>query len=219
MDNVKIMLVEDHHLVRQGVFALLSQVPEFKVIGEAGDGLEAIRKAQELQPDIVILDIAMPKLRGIEAIKEIIRVSEDSRILVLSMHNKEEYIRQSLKNGASGYLLKDSAADELIAAIKYVARGEVYLSPSISKSIVADWLHASALGRAAGEFKSPLTDREMEILKLLAEGHSNRETGELLHISVKTVETHRSRIMEKLELKNVADLVKYAIKNELTELS
>jgi DNA-binding NarL/FixJ family response regulator len=219
MDDVRIMLVEDHHLVRQGVFALLSQVAEFKVIGEAGDGLEAIPKAQELQPDIVILDISMPKLRGIEAIKEIIRVSPDSRILVLSMYNKEEYIRQSLKNGASGYLLKDSAADELIAAIKYVSRGEVYLSPTISGTIVADWLQASAHGRTDGQFKSPLTDREMEVLKLLAEGHSNRETGELLHISVKTVETHRSRIMEKLELKNIADLVKYAIKNDLTELS
>jgi two-component system response regulator NreC len=217
MDDVDVILVDDHVVVREGLSQLLLTFKGVSVVGEAGDGYEAIGLAEQLQPDIVILDISMPKMRGIEAIKEIKRVAPDCKILVLSMFGNEEYIRQSLKNGASGYMLKDAASSELKSAITYIQRGDVYLSPSISRTIVDNWL--DDVGRRPFEgIKSPLSSRELEVLKLLAEGWSNKEVAEFLHISIKTVETHRHRIMDKLKLKNITDLVKYALRTKLIEL-
>jgi len=219
MSKTTIILVDDHVLIREGLSQLLLTFENINVVGEASDGYEAIKLAEKLKPDIMIVDISMPKLRGVEAIKEIKRVSPLTRILVLSMHDREEYIKQSLKNGASGYILKNSASEELKSALKFVLNGQIYLSPAISKSIVSNWLSESIAGGGKKGRDGLLTNREREVLKLLAEGYSNKEVANLLHVSVKTIETHRYRIMEKLELKNFAALVKYAIKEHLIELN
>jgi len=219
MSKTTIILVDDHVLIREGLSQLLLTFENVNVVGEASDGYEAIKLAEKLKPDIMIVDISMPKLRGVEAIKEIKRVSPLTRILVLSMHDREEYIKQSLKNGASGYILKNSASEELKSALKFVLKGQIYLSPAISKSIVSNWLSESIAGGGKKDREGLLTNREREVLKLLAEGYRNKEIANLLHVSVKTIETHRYRIMEKLELQNFAALVKYAIKEHLIELN
>lgn len=219
MSKYSIVLVDDHTLVREGLRQLLLTIDYVNVIGQVGDGYEAIKLAEKLQPDIMIVDISMPKLRGVEAIKEIKRVSSETRILVLSMHDREEYIKHSLRNGASGYILKNSASEELKSALKFVLNDQIYLSPAISKSIVTDWLYKSAGDDVKKDHSGLLTNRETEVLKLLAEGYSNKEVAANLHISVKTIETHRYRIMNKLELDNFAALIKYAIKQNLIELS
>ncbi len=217
MAKYSIILVDDHTMVREGLRQLLMTFPDVSVIAEGGNGYEAIELAQEHHPDIMIIDISMPKLRGVEAIMEIKAVSPETKILVLSMYDHEEYIKQSLKNGASGYLLKNSASEELMTAIQQVTRGEMYLSPPISRQIVSAWVSDTNLTGTSVE--SPLTNREAQVLKLLAEGYSNKQVAEMLHVSIKTVETHRYRIMEKLELDSFAALVKYAIKSQLVELN
>ncbi|MBN2412235.1 response regulator transcription factor [candidate division KSB1 bacterium] len=219
MNKTSILLVDDHILVREGLHQLLLTFDNIDVIGQAGNGYEAIKLAEKLKPDIIIIDISMPQLRGVEAIKEIKRVSSLTKILVLSMHDREEYIKQSLKNGASGYLLKNSASEELKSALSFILNDQIYLSPAISKSIVTDWLSESGSDRLKKENTGQLTNRETEVLKLLAEGYSNKEVASILHVSVKTIETHRYRIMEKLELQNFAALIKYAIKHNLIEIS
>ncbi len=218
MEKIRAVLADDHALVRAGLRELLQALNNVTVVGEAGDGIEAIEQAKGLHPDILILDIQMPLMGGIEAIREIKRISPETQILVLSMHSKEEYVRQTLKNGASGYLLKQSASDDLKNAIAAITSGSIYLSPSISRSIVSAWLKEGDVKTAVKSAEGELTEREKGVLKLLAEGLSNKRIAELLHISVKTVETHRHRIMDKLKLHSVADLVKYAIKEGLTEL-
>ncbi len=218
MEKIRAVLADDHVLVRAGLRQLLQALNDVTVVGEAGDGMEAIEKVKEQQPDILIIDIQMPLMGGIDAIREIKKFSPETQILVLSMHNKEEYVRQTLKNGASGYLLKQSASDDLKNAIIAITNGNIYLSPSISKSIVAAWLREVDLKPSAKSADGELTEREKGVLKLLAEGFTNKRIAELLHISVKTVETHRHRIMAKLKLASFADLVKYAIKEGHTEL-
>jgi len=211
METYKVVLADDHRIVREGIAYLLESFGNIEIVGQAGDGHEAVMVANELKPDIIILDITMPKLRGVEVIKEVQAHSPETKIIVLSMHNKERYIKDCMRNGASAYLLKESAVNELKSAIDYVLNDQIYLSPAISKNVVRDWLAPNADGEAA----SPLTAREKEILKLLAEGYSNKEIAAMLFISPKTVETHRHRINEKLNLGNVADLVRYAIKEGL----
>lgn len=218
MDKIKIVLADDHTLVREGLRELLQSMSDMTVVGEAGDGLEAIEITKKHQPDVLIIDIAMPKMKGIEAIKEIKRSFPDIQILVLSMHSKTEYVRQTLKNGASGYMLKQSASEELKAAIIAILNGDIYLSPAISKSIIEEWKKDTEQKAALGAKLENLTDRERAVLKLLSEGYSNKSAAELLHISIKTVETHRHRIMQKLNLNSFADLVKYAIKEGYTEV-
>lgn len=213
MDNLKVVLADDHQIVREGIAHLLESFGNIEIVGQAGDGHEAIRITTERQPDILILDITMPKLRGVEVISEVRVHSPKTKIIILSMHNKEVYIKECMKNGASAYLLKESAVNELRSAIDYVVNDQIYLSPAISKGVVKDWLTPTTMNDA-----SPLTVREKEILKLLAEGHSNKEIAAMLFISPKTVETHRHRINEKLHLGNVADLVRYAIKEGLITL-
>lgn len=213
MDNLKVILADDHQIVREGIAHLLESFGNMDIVGQAGDGHEAVKLSAELQPDILILDITMPKMRGVEVITEVRSQSPKTKIIILSMHNKEIYIKECMKNGASAYLLKESAVNELKSAVDYVMNDQIYLSPAISKGVVQDWLapkeHADS---------SPLTVREKEILKLLAEGHSNKEIAAMLFISPKTVETHRHRINEKLNLGNVADLVRYAIKEGLVSI-
>ncbi len=215
MEKIKVMLADDHTLVREGLKQLLMTFENIEVIGEAEDGVEAIDLVQKIQPDIFIMDISMPKMRGIEAMKEIKYFAPDTRVIILSMYSKEEYIRHSLENGASAYLLKQSASEELRAAIQFVMRGQLYISPIISKPIISDWLMEKKHNFSEEDMKSPLSGREQQVLKLLAEEYSNKEIAELLHISVKTVETHRARIKEKLGAKSTIALVKYALRNRL----
>ncbi len=218
MKPLRIVLADDHTLLRAGLRQLLGTYESFEIAGEAEDGLEAIAVVRKERPDVLILDIGMPKMRGIEAIHEIKRECAETKILVLSMHDKSEYVRQTLKNGADGYLLKKSAAAELVEAIQCVAAGSVYLSPAISREIVNNWLLQDETYSVKDPLESKLSEREKSVMKLLAEGHSNKKVAEILFISPKTVETHRSRIMSKLDLHSVPDLVRYAIKNGLADL-
>ncbi|HOC89342.1 MAG TPA: response regulator transcription factor [bacterium] len=218
MRSYSIMIADDHALLREGLRSLLSSYPQFQVIGEAEDGLTAVSTALQLKPDVLLLDIAMPNMRGIEAILEIKRLEPGIRILVLSMHDREEYVFNAMKNGADGYILKKSAAAELVAALNHVLLGEIYLSPAISRHVVKNWLRDEEKMDGANRAGLEITERERTVLKLIAEGHSNKEVANLLHISAKTVETHRARLMDKLELRTVPDLVRYAIKSGLIDL-
>ncbi len=212
------VIADDHALVRAGLRELLLTLPDVNVVGEAGDGMEAIEMCREQEPEIVILDIAMPKMRGLEAIKEIKRFSPDSRILIISMYDKQDYVREALKNGAMGYLLKEAAAEELKIAIKTLMEGEVYVSPALSKTIIEGWIRGDGHNFAKPHKGTNLTERELVVVKLLCEGYTNRKVAETLHISTKTVETHRHRVMDKLNLDSFAGLVKYAIREGITEI-
>lgn len=181
------------------------------MIGEAEDGREAVQKAQQLSPDIVVMDIAMPGLNGPEATRQIRKRFPEVKVLVLTMHTNEEYVLELLRAGASGYLVKQTAPRELVSAIHAVYRGDSFLSPSISKKVVEGYIR-QAEAMAAQNSYDKLTEREREVLQLIAEGHSNREIGELLHISVKTVETHRAHLMDKLDIHTIAELTQYAIR-------
>ncbi len=219
MEPIQIVIADDHALVRAGLMELMKTFEKVEVVAEAGDGLEAIEKARDYQPDIMLLDISMPKMRGLEAITEIHRVSPETLILILSMFNNQEYIRESFKKGAVGYLLKEAAAEELKSAISALLQNKVYISPALSGFIVRDWVQSHNVGSETRvNESSPLTERERGVMKLLAEGYTNKEVAGLLHISSKTVETHRHRIMEKLKLDNFAALVKYAIKEKMVDL-
>jgi len=215
--KTRVMLVDDHALVRSGLHQLLLTFEHYEVVGEAGDGAQAIELVRELQPDVVLLDIAMPRMRGLEAIREIKQAAPDCKVLILSMYDREQYVRESIKNGADGYLLKGSNTDELRMALMHVLNGNLYISPSVSKPLVSEWIHSGKADEQAGE-EVQLTEREKSVMKLLAEGYPNKEVAELLHISGKTVETHRSRILEKTGVRNLAELVKYAIKKGMIDL-
>jgi len=204
-----IVIAEDHTILREGLKALLSSQPDFKVVGEAGDGLEAIRCVQNHSPDMILLDLSMPRMTGLDAIKEIKRVTPQTKIIVLTVYNTEEYILSTLQAGADGYVLKEAHSTELLTAIRHVLDGRRYLSPSISGTIIDGLLQ----GKKASAIRSAwdtLTQREREILKLVAEGYKNKEIADLLCISVKTAEKHRANLMEKLGLHNVASLTALA---------
>jgi DNA-binding NarL/FixJ family response regulator len=207
----RVMLADDHVLVRQGLKRILAETGDMQVVGEAGDGLELLDIMAKVSTDMVVLDISMPRLRGIEAIHEIRSLYPNVAILVLTMHKDMEYLYLALSSGAKGYVLKDDADKELFAAIARVRQGRTYVSPHFSEELVEDLVHVGK-GDGKRNFESdPLSPREREIVKLIAEGQSSREIGELLFISVRTVDNHRARIMEKLNLKKATDLVKYAI--------
>ena len=212
----RVVIAEDHTLFRKGIMALLSLEPEFEIVGEAADGLQAIQSAKELKPDLILLDISMPRVDGMAAIKEIKRVCPAAKILVLTVHKTEEYVLESLKSGASGYVLKDACHDELLLAMRSVLRDKIYLSPDISARVVDGYLN----GRKTAEPNSLseiLTPRERQVLKLVGEGYKNKEIADFLCISVKTVAKHRANIMNKLDLHNVASLTAYAIERGLVE--
>jgi two-component system response regulator NreC len=218
MSRLRILLADDHTLLRAGLRELLVSYDAFEVVGEASDGVEAVEAVRRIKPDLVILDIGMPKMRGIEAITEIKRDNPETKVLVLSMHDREEYVRQTLKNGADGYLLKKSAAKELVEALEHIASGSLYISPAISRQIVTTWLQQDDHSDLAAQYETRLTEREKAVMKLLAEGYTNKEVAAVLTISPKTVETHRAHIMTKLEIRTLPDLVRYAIKNGFVEL-
>lgn len=209
MTSKRVLLAEDHQLVRAGIRKLLESVQGFEVIAEASDGREALRLVRELRPDIVLTDIAMSGLNGMEATARITREFPKVRTIVLSMHTSEEYVLQALRAGAAGYIVKEAATAELELALRAVANGGSYLSPAISKKVVDEYLNNSSSD--AGPLDR-LTPRQREILQLVAEGKSTREIAAMLHVSVKTVETHRAQLMERLDIYDVPGLVRYAIR-------
>ena len=217
MKKIRVLLAEDHTILREGLRLLLNDEADIEVVGEAADGRDALEKAENLLPDIVLMDISMPGLNGLEVTRRITKQLSQIKILVLTMHATLEYIFQVLQAGASGYLIKESAATEVIDAIHAIMEGDTYLSPSISRKVIAAYVRQTKT-TTAGDRYLQLTNREREILQLIAEGHSNREAAELLHVSIKTVETHRANLMDKLDIHNIAELVKYAIRKGLISL-
>lgn len=217
MKKIRVLLAEDHTIVRQGISALLRSEPDIEVAGEAADGLEALELAKKLIPDVVLMDIAMRNLNGLEATRKIKKLFPHTKVLVLTMYDNEEWIFQILKVGASGYLIKDSAMTELTSAIRAVHQGDSYLSPSISKKVIDEYIRKAEMGEKGG-LEDLLSGREREILQLIAEGHSVPQIASLLCISKKTVEAHKNHIMEKLNIRDKVGLIKYAIRTGLTKL-
>ena len=215
MRDVRILLADDHALVRAGIRALVERIPEAKVIGEAEDGREALRIVKEQAPDLVLMDIAMPGLNGLDATARITKEFPGVRVIILSMYSNDEYVLEAINAGAVGYLPKFSAAAELERAIKTVGRGEKYFSPLVSKHIVVDGAGRVSPGRA---MVGQLTPRQREILQLIAERHSTKQIADILEISVKTVETHRAQLMERLDIHDVPGLVRFAIRSRLVSL-
>ena len=211
--QTRILLVDDHTILRSGLRMLLDSQPQLKVIGEAGDGREALRLAQSLQPDLILLDLSMPGLNGIEALPVLRRLAPAARTLILTMHDDEGYLRQALQKGAAGYVLKKAADSELLSAVQAVMRGEIYIHPAMTRgllgSIVAD--DSAIKAESSTDPWATLSEREYEVLRLVARGHSNAEIAERLSLSVKTVETYRARGMEKLGLRTRAQLVHAAM--------
>ncbi len=210
----RIVLVEDHALLREGIRALIAPEPDLEVVGEATDGREAIRAASELKPDLMMLDLSMPRTNGLEALEEIKRVCPGIKVLVLTAHKTEDYVFTALQSGANGYVLKESTAAELLLAVRSVLNGERYLGPAIAAQVIAGYLGAKDAGTPKSAF-SELTNREREVLKLVAEGYRNKEIADYLCISPKTVEKHRASLMERLNLRSVPALTAYAIEKGL----
>lgn len=205
---IRVLLVDDHIVLRDGLKSLLNHESDIEVIGDVGDGREAISAVESLQPDVILTDISMPGLNGIESVRMLRHEHPTLKIIILSMHSGQEYVLQSLQAGANGYVVKQADASEVLAAIRSVMAGGAYLSPTISKHLIDDYL-----SQTPEEISAPkLTTREREVAQLIAEGQSTREISETLTISVKTVETHRMNIMKKLNAKSATDIIKYALK-------
>jgi two-component system response regulator NreC len=211
MPKLRIVLADDHTLVRHGLRKVLQDQSDWEVVGEANDGREAVRLVQELKPDVAILDIAMPRLNGIEATRQIARRFPDVQVLVLSMHADEPYVTQVLRAGASGYLLKDSADTDLIRAVAAVSQKKSFFSPAVAKVMLDDYVRQLA-DRGITDRYDTLTGREREVFQLIAEGKSNKDVADLLSLSPNTVETHRAHIMDKLDVHNAAEIVLYAVR-------
>ena len=214
--NIKVILADDHRIVREGLQRLLADVEGIEVIGEAENGRQTLQLVQKLKPDLVVMDISMPDLNGIEATQQILAKEKPPKIIALSMHTEKRFITEMLRAGAMGYLLKDCAREELALAINTVIRGKVYLSADIA-GVVTKELTKMATTSESSPYTA-LSSREREILQLLAEGHGTKEIAQKLFVSVKTVETHRQNIMNKLDLHSIADLTKYAIREGITSL-
>ena len=211
MPKLRLLLGDDHTLVRHGLLKLLEERPEWEVVAEVGDGREAVRAAVALTPDVAIIDVAMPLLNGIDAAQQILRRVPATRILMLSMHADEAYVTRALQAGATGYLLKDSAGKELFKAVEAVASGQPFFSPAIERLMLDDYVRRVAGSGAADRYET-LSEREREVFQLIAEARSNKEVAAMLDISPATVETHRARILQKLDIHTVAELVLYAVR-------
>jgi len=216
MKKIRILLADDHAILRESLRILLEEEADLVVIGEAEDGRTAVKMANELSPDIVVMDISMPLLNGLEATCQIKRDNPQVKVLILSMHDNEEYIRQALAKGAMGYILKDAAARELLDAIRAVHRGESVLSPAITRLVIEDYLRWGDI--QTHQETNGLSPREREILQLIAEGYTNKQISEILCISIKTVQAHRGNLMSKLDLHDKGELIKYAIQKKIIEI-
>jgi two-component system, NarL family, response regulator NreC len=211
MENVRILLADDHNILRDGIRLLLERQPGFVVVGEAADGREIVELAREQHPDVIVMDIGMPNMNGIEATRRIVEKQPETGVVILSMHYDESYVLRSLKAGAKAYLLKDALKAELISAIRAVSEGRSFFSPKISRVLQEDYVEA--LGRKdADDSYELLTDREREILQLVAEGKTNKEIAGILNVSLYTVDTHRTHILQKLNLHSVPELILYAVR-------
>jgi DNA-binding NarL/FixJ family response regulator len=213
---IRVAVADDHHLVRQGIRALLEKGDDIEVVGEAANGQEAVELVERCAPDVLVMDIAMPRLNGVQATARVRALDVGTRVVILSMYSDETLVRETLRNGASGYLLKRSLAEELLLAVRAASRGEVYLSPPISQAVVADFLRG-APDSEESRFDC-LTPREREVLQLVAEGHTNRAIARMLQVSIKTVEKHRTNLMSKLDVHDVAGLTRIALKHGLVFL-
>lgn len=216
MNKIRILLADDHTILRNGIRSLLEDEPDMEVIGEAEDGHNAVKLACQLEPDVVVMDIAMPILNGLEATQQIKNACPQIKVLILTMHDNEEYIRQVLSTGAMGYILKDAAARELMGAIRAVYRGEAVLSPAITRLVIEDYLRWGNV--QIDNSSNGLSQREREVLQLIAEGYTNKQIAEILCISIKTVQAHRTSLMQKLDLHDRGDLIKYAIQKKIIEI-
>jgi two-component system, NarL family, response regulator NreC len=211
MKRIRILLADDHAVVRQGFKMILGAQPDMEIVGEAGNGRDAVELAEKLRPEVVVMDVAMPELNGIEATRRITDAAPHTRVLALSMHKDSVYVRETLRAGARGYLLKDSPAGELLTAVRAVASGQGYLSPEVSNAVLDDYR------RHVSNPIDLLTSREREVLQMLAEGKTNKEIAGVLNLSVYTVDAHRGRIMEKLNLHSINELVRFAVRNGLVD--
>jgi RNA polymerase sigma factor (sigma-70 family) len=211
MKRIRILLADDHGVVRQGFKMILGAQADMEIVGEAANGREAVEQAERLKPDIVVMDVAMPELNGIEATRRLAESAPHVRVLALSMHKDSVYVRETLRAGARGYLLKDSGANDLVAAVRAVANGEGYLSPAVSNAVLDDYR------RHVTNAIDLLTSREREVLQMLAEGKTNKEIAATLNLSVYTVDAHRGRIMEKLNLHSINELVRFAVRNGMVD--
>jgi len=209
---MRILIADDHGIVRGGMKLLIDRQPDMEVVAEAADGAEAVAEALAARPDLAILDVAMPRLTGLQAAREIKAHAPDVNVLILSMHDDERYLFEALKAGASGYVLKHEADHDLVAAARAVVRGESFLTNAAQRSLVREWMADGSEGP-----REPLTPREQEVLKLIAEAHTNREISEILHLAEKTVESHRANILRKLGMRDRVELVRYAIRRGLVE--
>ena len=209
--KIRILLADDHAVVRKGFRMILAAQPDMEIVGEAGNGKECVTMAEQLSPDMVVMDVAMPELNGIEATRRLAASSPHIRVLALSMHKDSVYVREILRAGARGYLLKDSSDTELLAAVRAVARGEGYLHPAVSEAVLVDYR------RHVTDPLDLLSSREREVLQLIAEGKTNKEIATLLNLSVYTVDAHRGRIMEKLNLHSTGELVRFAVRKGLID--
>jgi len=212
---IKIILADDHKITREGLRLLIEKQQDMEVVAEAENGRTAVELANESPADLVIMDVSMPDLNGIQAAKQILSNSPDIKVIALSMHSDALFVTEMLRSGAAGYLIKDCAFEELARAIRSVMRGDTYLSPSISRLVVDDYLHRITRESSNADI---LTNREKEVLQLLAEGKATKQIALKLHVSVKTVETHRRQIMDKLDMHSIAELTKYAIRKGFTSL-
>lgn len=211
----KVVIAEDHTILREGLRALLSSSADFVIVGEAEDGRSAIQCVENVKPDLVLMDLSMPRMNGMEALREIKKLCPETKVLALTVHKTEEYVLATLDAGADGYVLKDATHTELVMAIKSVLMGKPYLSPGISEKVIAGYLEGRRTLKSRSSWDT-LTQREREILKLIAEGHKSKEIADYLCISVKTVETHRANLMRKLDLHNVSALTAFAMEKGLT---
>jgi DNA-binding NarL/FixJ family response regulator len=209
---VRLLIADDHGIVRGGLRALLDRQPDMDVVAEAADGADALAQALAVRPDIAILDVAMPKLTGLQVARELHLQAPAIKVLILSMHDDERYLFDALKAGASGYVLKSEADHDLVDAVRAVERGESFLTNAAERSLIRAWMSDDSTGPV-----EPLTPREQEVLKLIAEAHTNKEIGEILHLSAKTVESHRGNLLRKLGMRDRVELVRYAIRRGLIE--